>query len=63
MNTKTRNLIIGILLFVLAATAGLSFMYFAGREQGAGRFCLRFGYGQASKSKPIDIGSENIAQC
>lgn len=33
MNTKTRNLIIGILLFVLAATAGLSFMYFAGREQ------------------------------
>ncbi len=33
MNTKTRNLIIGIMLFVLAVTAGLTFMYFAGREQ------------------------------
>ncbi len=30
---KMRNLIIGILLFVLAATAGLSFLYFAGRQQ------------------------------
>lgn len=33
MNTKTRNLIIGILLFVLTATAGLTFMHFAGRQQ------------------------------
>ncbi len=33
MNTKTRNLIIGIMLFVLAAVAGLTFIYFAGREQ------------------------------
>lgn len=33
MNTKTRNLIIGILLFVLTAVAGLTFMHFAGRQQ------------------------------
>lgn len=33
MNTKTRNLIIGILLFVLTAVAMLSFMHFAGRQQ------------------------------
>lgn len=33
MNTKTRNLIIGIMLFCLAVVAGLSFVYFAGRPQ------------------------------
>ena len=33
MNTRTRNLIIGIMLFVLAAAAGLTFMHFAGRKQ------------------------------
>ncbi len=33
MNTKTRNLIIGIMLFVLTCVAGLTFMYFAGRQQ------------------------------
>lgn len=33
MKTKTRNLIIGILLFVLTAVAGLTFMHFAGRQQ------------------------------
>lgn len=33
MNTKTRNLIIGMLLFVLAATASLTFLHFAGRRQ------------------------------
>ncbi|MBQ7296323.1 MAG: N-acetylmuramoyl-L-alanine amidase [Clostridia bacterium] len=33
MNTKTRNLIIGIMLFVLTCVAGLTFMHFAMRQQ------------------------------
>lgn len=33
MNTKTRNLIIGITVFILAAAAGLTFMHFALRQQ------------------------------
>lgn len=33
MNTKTRNLIIGIMLFVLTCAAGLTFMHFALRGQ------------------------------
>ncbi len=33
MNTKTRNLIIGIMLFILTCVAGLTFMHFALRQQ------------------------------